>query len=161
MFRHNYFQKLINDISLFCRCINYNRPTFHVFSAPTGAMWVPRNRYAHALATAPLVVVLQTTRYWSDTQWRKKRGNVINGTAYHQRPDFLLNRLSRHRSMKMSTLRVTGLYEGNPSVSGEFPSQRPVMQKRFPLDDVTWIQTDVLPQDLVKHRSRKIRSELW
>ena len=44
-------------------------------------MWVPRNRYAHALATAPLVVVLQTTRYWSDTQWRKKRGNVINGTA--------------------------------------------------------------------------------
>ena len=48
-------------------------------------MWVQRNRYAHALATAPLVVVLQTTRYWSDTQWRKKRGNVINGTA-HGRP---------------------------------------------------------------------------
>ena len=34
------------------------------------------------------------------------------------------HRLFRRRSKKMSKLRVTGLYEGNPSVIGGFPSQR-------------------------------------
>ena len=36
----------------------------------------------------------------------------------------LLNRLFRRRSKKISNLRVTGLREGNPPVTGGFPSQR-------------------------------------
>ena len=38
--------------------------------------------------------------------------------------DCLLNRLLRHRSMKTSKIRITGLCEGNPPVTGGFPSQR-------------------------------------
>ena len=39
-------------------------------------------------------------------------------------PDCLLNRLFRHRTKKTPNLRVTVLCKGNPSVTGEFPSQR-------------------------------------
>ena len=41
-----------------------------------------------------------------------------------RRVDWLLNRFFRHRSKKISTNRVTGLWEGNPPVTGGFPSQR-------------------------------------
>ena len=37
---------------------------------------------------------------------------------------------------KTSKLRVTGLCEGNSLVTGEFPTQRPVMRKMFPFDDI-------------------------
>ena len=36
----------------------------------------------------------------------------------------------------MAQLRVTGLCEGNPSVTGGFPSQMPVTRKMFQFDDV-------------------------
>ena len=42
----------------------------------------------------------------------------------HRRPDYLFNRLFRRRSKTTSKLRVTDLCEGNPPVTGEFPSQR-------------------------------------
>ena len=42
----------------------------------------------------------------------------------HQRLECLLNRLFMRRSNKTSKLRVTGLCEGNPSVTGGSPSQR-------------------------------------
>ena len=38
--------------------------------------------------------------------------------------DCLLKCLFRHRSKKISKIHVTGLCEGNPSVTGGFPSQR-------------------------------------
>ena len=44
--------------------------------------------------------------------------------AKHQRLDCLHNRLFRRRSKKTLKLRVTGLCEGNPPVTGGFPSQR-------------------------------------
>ena len=54
-------------------------------------------------------------------RWRHdKRDSVSN----HRRLDYLLNPLFRRRSNKASKLRVTGLCEGNPPVSGEFSSQR-------------------------------------
>ena len=41
--------------------------------------------------------------------------------------DCLLNRLFRHRSKKTSKMiRVIGLFEGNPPVTGGFPSQRDI-----------------------------------
>ena len=41
----------------------------------------------------------------------------------------------RCRSNKTSELRITGLYEGNPPVTAEFPHKGPVTWKMFPFDD--------------------------
>ena len=54
-------------------------------------------------------------------QWRH---NDCDGVSNHQPRDCLLHRLFRRRSKKSSTLRVTGLCEGNSPVTGEFPAQR-------------------------------------
>ena len=54
-------------------------------------------------------------------QWRH---NDPNGVSNHRRLVGLLNRLFRRRSKKTSKPRVTGLWEGNSPVTGEFPSQR-------------------------------------
>ena len=59
--------------------------------------------------------------YVEALQWRH---NDRDGVWNHQRPDCLLNRLFRHRLKKTSKLRVTRLCEGNPPVTGGFPSQR-------------------------------------
>ena len=54
-------------------------------------------------------------------QWRyDERDGVIN----HRHLNCLLNLMFRRRSKKTSNLRVTDLCEGNPPVTGEFPSQR-------------------------------------
>ena len=54
-------------------------------------------------------------------QWRHNEQDCVSN---HQPHDCLLNCLSRHRSMKTLTLRVTGLCVGNSPVTGEFPAQR-------------------------------------
>ena len=54
-------------------------------------------------------------------QWRH---NERDGVSNHQCLHCLLNHLFRRRSKKTSKLRVTGLCEGNPPVTGGFPSQR-------------------------------------
>ena len=54
-------------------------------------------------------------------QWRH---NEHDGVSNHRRLECLLNRLFRRRSKKTSKLCVTGLCEGNPPVTGGFPSQR-------------------------------------
>ena len=50
--------------------------------------------------------------------------NERHGISNHRRLDCLLNRLFRRALEKTSRLRVTGLCEGNPPVTGGFPSQR-------------------------------------
>ena len=62
--------------------------------------------------------------------------NEHDGVSYHQRLHCLLNCLFRHRSKKTSTLLVTALCEGNPSVTGGFSSHRASKTEMFPLDDV-------------------------
>ena len=54
------------------------------------------------------------------SQWRH---NGRDGVLNHQPHDCLLNRLFRRRSKKTSKLRVTGLWAGNSTGTGEFPSQ--------------------------------------
>ena len=54
-------------------------------------------------------------------QWRH---NERDGVSNHQLHDCLFKRLFRRRSKKTSKLRVTGLCEGNSSVTGDFPAQR-------------------------------------
>ena len=53
-------------------------------------------------------------------QWRH---NERYGISNHQHLDYLLSRLFR-RTPKKSWKRITGLCEGNPSVTGEFLPQR-------------------------------------
>ena len=59
-----------------------------------------------------------------------------DGASDHRRLDYLLNRFFRCGSKKTSKLRVTGLCEGNSSVTGELPQKGPVTRKIFPFDDV-------------------------
>ena len=54
-------------------------------------------------------------------QWRH---NERDGISNHRFLDCLLNRLFGCRSNKASKIRITGLCEGNPPVTGGFPSQR-------------------------------------
>ena len=56
-------------------------------------------------------------------QWRH---NERDGVSNHQPHDCLLNHSFRCRSNKTSEskLRVTGFWEGNSPVTGEFPAQR-------------------------------------
>ena len=63
-------------------------------------------------------------------QWHH---NKRDGVSIHRCLDCLLKRLLRRSSKKTSKLRVTGLCEWNPPVTGEFPYKMPVM---FPFDDV-------------------------
>ena len=53
-------------------------------------------------------------------QWRQ---NGHDRVSNHQPNDCLLNRLFRRRSTKIWILRVTGLCEGNSTVTSEFPAQ--------------------------------------
>ena len=54
-------------------------------------------------------------------EWRH---NERDGVLNHPRLDYLLNRLFRRWSKKASKLRITGVGEGNPPVTGEFPPQK-------------------------------------
>ena len=49
--------------------------------------------------------------------------NGRDSVSNHQPHDCLLNRLFRHRSTKISKVRVTGLCVGNSPGTGEFPAQ--------------------------------------
>ena len=62
--------------------------------------------------------------------------NGHDGVSNHQPPDCLLSRLFRRKSKKISKLRVTGLCEGNSTVTGEFPAQRASNAENVSFDDV-------------------------
>ena len=53
--------------------------------------------------------------------WRHNERDCVSN---HRRLDWLINRLFRRKSKKTSKLSITGLCEGNPWLSGGFPSQR-------------------------------------
>ena len=59
--------------------------------------------------------------YFIPLQWRH---NERDGVSNHRRLDYLLNGLFRHRSKKISKLRVNGPCEGNSPASGEFTITR-------------------------------------
>ena len=65
----------------------------------------------------------------------KWRHNERDDISDHQRLECLLKLLIRRRSKKTSKLRVTGLCEGNSSVTGEFPAERASNAENCPFDD--------------------------
>ena len=64
---------------------------------------------------------------------RDKRYNGHDGVSSHRRLDCLIKRVFGCRSTKTSKLRVTGLREGNPLVTGEFPAQRAINAENVPI----------------------------
>ena len=77
------------------------------------------------------------TTAMTSLQWRH---NEPDGVSNHQPHDYLLNRYSRRRSRKTPKLRVTGLWEGNSPVTGEFPAQRASdTRKMLPFGDVIMV----------------------
>ena len=66
-------------------------------------------------ATSSILVIID-----SSLQWRHKERDFVSN---HHRLDCLLNHFFKCRSKNTSKLRVTGLYEGNSPLTGEFPSQ--------------------------------------
>ena len=64
------------------------------------------------------------------------RHNERDGVSNMRRLDCLLNHLFRRLSKKTSKICVTDLYQGNPLVTGGFPSQKASDAEIFPLDDV-------------------------
>ena len=67
-------------------------------------------------------------------QWRH---NESGGVSNHRRLNCVLIPLFRRISKKTPKLHITDLCEGNPSVTGGFPSQRASNAEIFPFDDVT------------------------
>ena len=64
------------------------------------------------------------------------RHNELDGVSNNERVDCMLNPLFRCRSKKTSKLHVFGLCEGNPLVTGGFPSQRASNTEKLLFDDI-------------------------
>ena len=73
---------------------------------------------------------LSTVKAWETSECvltacpLQRRHNEHDGLSNHRPHDCLLNHLSRSKSQKTSKLRVTGLFEGDSPVTGEFPTRR-------------------------------------
>ena len=59
------------------------------------------------------------------------RYNGRDGVSNHRRLDCLPSRLPRRRSKKTSKLRIASICEGNPPVTGQFPSQRAMNEENI------------------------------
>ena len=77
--------------------------------------------------TRPIILLLITWPFpppgYEHTTWQW-RHNERDAISNHRRLDCLPNHLLRYRSKKLSKLHAIGLCEGNPPVTGRFPSQR-------------------------------------
>ena len=75
--------------------------------------------YKCRFMSSKLSTLTNITKYFVDIslQWRH---NGHDDVSNHQPHDYLLNRIFRRRSKKVSKLRVTGLCAGYSLVTGEF-----------------------------------------
>ena len=87
----------------------------HIYD--TRGRWVKRSKdkTTNLPCTRQILLILLAL------QWRHNEGD---GISNHRRFHCLLNCWFRRRSKKTSKPRVTGLCEGNSSVTGEFPAQK-------------------------------------
>ena len=89
--------------------------------------WYSFNKMHLKMSSAKWQPFVSTLMFWTirvyrfSLQWLCNGRNVVSDDQPHY---WLRNHLFRHRSMKTSKLRVTGLCEGNSQVTGEFPAQR-------------------------------------
>ena len=83
------------------------------------------------------MAILSSGRCVLTLQWHH---NEHDGISNHQPHDCLLNRLFRHRSKKPSTLRVTGLCEGNSpaDTTDRWPQRASNAEKCFHFMTSSW-----------------------
>ena len=94
----------------------------------------------------------------STLQWRQKERD---GVSNHQTHECLLSGLFRHRSMKTSQIRVTGLCEWNSPLTGEFPAQRASYAENV---STLWRhreETNILPDDTRINESNMNSYRIW
>ena len=77
-----------------------------------------------------------------------------DGLSNHQPHDYLLNRLFRRRSEKISKLRATGLCVGNPPVTGELRAHRASNEENV---SIWWRHHDVYFQRVYLKVARQLR----
>ena len=97
-----------------------------IVSVPVYITWIHKNckniTITKRRTTHRCAYFMGCTLYRANTlRWRHNGRDCFSN---HQPHDCLLNRLFRHRSKKISKLRVTGLCAGNSPRTGEFPAQR-------------------------------------
>ena len=114
--------KSVDHISTICLMNYVHRCCFVVFCCgiiPKGHAYMHHNsQFPQTCCSASASKALNHRNL--SLQWHNKRHGVSN----HRQLDCLLKRLFRRTSKKTSKLRVTGLRERNPPVTGRFSSQR-------------------------------------
>ena len=91
---------------------------------------IPFDRFSHDLQDS---LLLKHIILCEPLQSRYNERDVV---SIHRRLDCLLNRLFRCTLRIISKLRVSGLFEENSPVTGEFPHQGPGTRKMVPFVDV-------------------------
>ena len=99
------------------------------------------------LPLGPRLVLDGCHKAISPKHWPLQWHNYEQDDVSNQRRIDLLNRLFRRRSKKVWMLRVTGLCEGNPPVTGGFPSQRASDAEIFHLMTPSWWLTYVMEME--------------
>ena len=108
------------------------------FETPLWSLWRHRNGSVdncwsyNPRCNHRLWLFVQCAKLGNTLQWRH---NGCDGVLNYQSHDWLLNRLFRRRSKKVSKLRVTGLCAGNSPGNSQY--KWPVTRKIFPFHDVT------------------------
>ena len=95
------------------------------------------------------------------TQWPLERAVHLTSLVWVcvlWLPESLMDLSELCRSKKTSKIHVTGLCEGNPPVTGGFPSQRATKWQMFPFDDVIMKHICSLIQ-IVKWQTKLFRIE--
>ena len=126
-------------------CLQLNSPKSLFYSAYQAIILdqieykIKRNHYISSLSNlarfrhADCMLYRRHLRYDVWLQWCLNEGE---GVSNDRRLDCLINRLFRRRSMKTSSIRITGLCQGNSPVTGEIPAQRASNAEMFSFDDV-------------------------
>ena len=107
------FSKLVSNTYWWYCDISMHFWCLLIFFCNAGTLCRWSSLYSYS-GNRPLPRILLTLRW---------RHNERDSVSNHQPHDFLLNRLFRRKSKKISKICVTGLCEGNSPGTGEFPAQ--------------------------------------
>ena len=143
---HSHSPTLSDHLSI--NCINIKLPFYlpsfiyiYIKICNGHVVWTFRDanilhRYALVISA---IFLSPNCMYHQTLQWRHDERDCVSN---HQPHHYLLKRLFRRRSKKTAKLRVTGLCEGNSSVTGEFPAQRASNAENV---SIWWHQNEMRP----------------
>ena len=152
---------------------NYHGGLVTLTGARNPAHPANRSQWAHNYCDYEVMrdpVLCTGTLYirYTSLEWRH---NERDGVSNHQRLDCIFNRLFWRSSKEAPKLRVTGLCEGNSTVTGEFPAQRGLQRWQYfhlmtsscccrYLCIVIWYG-DVLKAETINYDTKSYKSYFW